>query len=428
MRMHLFGASLIAAAALTVSAQAQEKQEVTVWSWFIQSTMDKSIAAFEAAHPDIDVKYTYYNYSPEYITALRAAAASGSLPDVIGLQPGSLTQQYREHLEPVNARASETWGADWAEKVFPVNRRQMLMGNPAGDENYYIIPQESQVLAIWYNRKIFEELGLAVPTTYEELKATAQALTDGGYIPMFQGAADGWQNENVFLMLANQFSPGIVEKAQAGDAPWTSPELVSAMAAWKGLFDDGIFQQGALGAHAYPTGAQLLAQGRVGMMALGSWWMQESKFPPPLSEYVENMDGFDFFHMPPVADGNPMSPPVGGIDIGYGLTKNGADNPAAWTFLAELINGVGLQEALNDLNDLPAFEGHAPKGDVSDHVRQMYDRFMADLPNAENQRFASPAVAEALDNALAGVAAGDVEPEAALAAVQEATDKALTTN
>ena len=197
------------------------------------------------------------------------------------------------------------------------------------------------------------------------------------------------------------------------------------MKAWKGLFDDGVFQQGALGAHAYPTGAQLFAQGKVGMMALGSWWMQESKFPPPLSEFVQNMDGFDFFYLPPVKDGNPASPPVGGIDIGYGLTKNGAKNPAAWTFLAELTNGVGLQEALNDLNDLPAFDGHEPKGDVTDHVKEMSARFMADLPKAENQRFASPAVAEALDNALAGVAAGSLEPEAALATVQAATDKAL---
>jgi raffinose/stachyose/melibiose transport system substrate-binding protein len=226
-------------------------------------------------------------------------------------------------------------------------------------------------------------------------------------------------------MLANQFSPGITDKAQAGEAPWTSPELVEAMKAWKGLFDDGIFQQGALGAHAYPTGAQLFAQGKVGMMALGSWWMQESKFPPPLSEFVQNMDGFDFFYLPPVKDGNPASPPVGGIDIGYGLTKNGAKNDAAWTFLASLTNGEGLQQALNDLNDLPAFAGHTPQGDVSDHVKEMSARFMADLPKAENQRFASPAVAEALDNALAGVADGSLKPEDALAKVQAATDKAL---
>lgn len=425
MRKMLFLATTILAAALYSASANAEQKEVTVWSWFVQSTMEKSIAAFEKAHPDIKVKYTYYNYSPEYITALKAAAASGSLPDVIGLQPGSLTQQYRENLEAVNDRAAKQWGDKWADKVFPVNRKQMLMGNPKGDENYYIIPQESQVLCIWYNRKIFEKLNLSPPKTYADLKAAAKALTDGGYIPMFQGAADGWQNENVFLMLANQFSPGIVDKAQAGEKPWTAPELVAAMKAWKGLFDDGIFQQGALGAHAYPTGAQLFAQGKVGMMALGSWWMQESKFPPPLSEYVQNMEGFDFFYLPPVKDGNSASPPVGGIDIGYGLTKNGGKNPGAWTFLAELTNGVGLQEALNDLNDLPAFDGNAPKGDITDHVKEMSARFMADLPKAENQRFASPAVAEALDNALAGVAAGSTEPEAALAVVQAATEKAL---
>lgn len=424
MRIAKMLAGALVATALVSAAHAADK-EVTVWSWFVQSTMEKSIAAFEKAHPGVKVTYTYYNYSPEYITALKAAAASGSLPDVIGLQPGSLTQQYREHLEPVNEKAAATWGGDWADKVFPVNRKQMLMGNPAGDDNYYIVPQESQVLCIWYNRKLFDKLGLSVPTTYDELKAAAKALTDGGYIPMFQGAADGWQNENVFLMLANQFAPGIVDKAQAGETEWTAPELVAAMKAWKGLFDDGVFQQGALGAHAYPTGAQLFAQGRVGMMALGSWWMQESKFPPPLSDYVQNMDGFDFFYLPAVVEGAKASPPVGGIDIGYGLTRNGAKNEAAWTFLAELTNGVGLQEALNDLNDLPAFAGHEPKGDITDHVKEMSARFMADLPKAENQRFASPAVAEALDNALAGVAAGSLEPEAALASVQAATDKAM---
>ena len=420
--------STLATAALSVllasSASAQEKQ-VTVWSWFIQSTMEKAIAAFEKAHPDIKVNYTYYNYSPEYITALKAASASASLPDVIGLQPGSLTQQYRADLQPINDVAAKTWGADWADKVFPVNRKQMLMGNPPGDSNYYMVPQESQVLCIWYNRKLFEKLNIAVPKTYDELKSAAKSLSDGGNIPMFQGAADGWQNENVFLMLANQFSGGIVDKAQSGETKWTAPELVAAMKAWKALFDDGIFQQGALGAHAYPTGAQLFAQGKVGMMALGSWWMQESKFPPPLSEFVQNMDGFDFFYLPPVTGSSSASPPVGGIDIGYGLTKNGAKNEAAWTFLAALTNGVGLQEALNDLNDLPAFAGHEPKGDVTEHVKQMSARFMSDLPRAQNQRFASPAVSEALDNALAGVAGGSLQPEDALASVQAATDKAL---
>ena len=84
------------------SAEDQAKKQITVWSWFISSTMAKSIKAFEEKNPGLEVKYTYYNYSPEYITSLKAAAASNSLPDIIGLQPGSLTQQYREQLAALN--------------------------------------------------------------------------------------------------------------------------------------------------------------------------------------------------------------------------------------------------------------------------------------------------------------------------------------
>ena len=126
------GGRSLTALLLSLPAYAETKT-VTVWSWFIQSTMNKSIAAFEKEHPDIQVKYVYYNYSPDYITALKAASASGSLPDVIGLQPGSLTQQYRPDLAPLSDKAAASWGASWADKVFPVNRKQMLMGNPQGD-------------------------------------------------------------------------------------------------------------------------------------------------------------------------------------------------------------------------------------------------------------------------------------------------------
>jgi raffinose/stachyose/melibiose transport system substrate-binding protein len=332
----------------------QEKKEITVWSWFISSTMEKSIKAFEQKNPGLKVKYTYYNYSPQYLTALKAASASNSLPDVIGLQPGSFTQQYRDQLVPLNAYAAKEWGDDWASKAFPVALKQLTMGNPTNDSNYYLLPQECQVLVIWYNKEIFKKLGLSVPQTYQQLVDTAKKLSSSGYIPLYQGAADGWQNENVFLMIANQLAPGLAEQAEAGKAPWTSAALVSAMEAWEGLFKDHVFQEGALGARAYPTGAQLFAQGRVGMMALGSWWMQESKFPPPLSALVQNMNGFDFFYFPALKEGGQASPPVGGVDIGYGLTKNGEKNADAWKFLASLVRGEALQQALNDLNDLPS--------------------------------------------------------------------------
>lgn len=392
---------------------------VTVWSWFVESTMQKAIKAYEKAHPGVTINYTYYNYDPQFLTALKAAAKSGTLPDIIGLQPGSLTQQYRPDLTPLNTLAAKTWGSSWEQKIYPVDLQQMRMGNPSGNNNVYMIPHESQVLAIWYNKQIFAKLHISVPTTMAQLIADAKKIKAAGYIPMFQGAAGAWQNENVFLMLANQVSNGITDQAQAGKVPWTAPAFVTAMNAWHTLFTSGVFQSGALGAQAYPTGAQLFAAGRVGMMALGSWWLQESELTPrpPL---VNDLKAFGFFQFPAISAGAKPGAVVGGVDVGYGLTRTGAKNPEAWKFLASLIDGQAGQAALADINDLPAFKGVSLPSNIGPNVRAMYGQFNTLLPTAVNQRFSSPVVQNALDNALAGVASGKQTASQALASVESA--------
>jgi raffinose/stachyose/melibiose transport system substrate-binding protein len=74
---------------------------------------------------------------------------------------------------------------------------------------------------------------------------------------------------------------------------------------------------------------------------------------------------------------------------------------------------------------LPSFIGFEPEGDITPNVKQMYDRFITDLPHAENQRIAHPEIAQELDNVLAGVASGTVTPEDGMKRVQDVTDKTL---
>ena len=121
----VLSAALVGAGIFATSAHAAEK-EVTIWSWFVNSTMQKSIDAFEKTHPDIKVKYTYYILSPEYLTTLKAASASGSLPDIIGLFPGSLTQQYRNDLVPLNDRAAKEWGKDLRNPLIFLSHKTQL--------------------------------------------------------------------------------------------------------------------------------------------------------------------------------------------------------------------------------------------------------------------------------------------------------------
>jgi raffinose/stachyose/melibiose transport system substrate-binding protein len=398
---------------------------VTLWSWFVQSTMGKAIDAYVAENPEVDVQYTYYNYSPEYLTALKTGSQSGTLPDLIGLQPGSLTQQYRDDLVPLNDYAAAAWGEGWEDAVFDANKVQMRLGNPEGDDGYYILPHYSQVLATWYNRPVFEELGLSVPTTLDELVAVSRTLRENGYLPMFQGAKAHWQNENVFLILANQLNPGITDAAQRGEAKWTDPDVLEAMRVWGDLFTNGVFQDGALGAEGYPTGADLFRAGRVGMVTFGSWWLQESQAPPPRAPLTEDLVGYDFFLFPAIREGAEPGGIVGGIDIGYGMTKAGAENPCAFDFLASLLRGTAAQGALVDVNNIPAYEGIEIPSTAGPNVTRLYNEFMELLPQAVNQRWYSPIVQDAMDTALQAVAAGTQAPEDAVAAIQEAQDKAL---
>ena len=143
-----------------------------------------------------------------------------------------------------------------------------------------MLPLDSQVLGVWYNLQIFKTLHLSVPTTLAQLVSDCKTIASHGYLPMYQGAAAGWQNENVYMTLADQNQANSFENAQLGKIPWTSAPLVNAMATWKALFSDGVFQNGALGDQGYPTGADLFRTGRGSRALLWLLVAPRGRVPP----------------------------------------------------------------------------------------------------------------------------------------------------
>jgi raffinose/stachyose/melibiose transport system substrate-binding protein len=404
------------------ASSAQTEVKILTWTP-IPRTMEKMIAAFQAKNPDIKVTFNNMNYNPQYLAALSAGAGSNSLPDIIALQPGALTQQYRNYLIDLTPYMVKSWGNAWADKFYKIDADQMKLGNPSGDNSVYIVPCESQIIDIWYNKTLFQQLGIKVPATWAELKAASKALSDKGYAPLYFGGADGWQKINLFLMLSEQLAPGEVYTAQEGKSQWTSPGMVKVMNAWKDFYA-GVAQVGSLSNLAYPDGVQQFVAGRVGMMALGSWWPQEftaPNAPPNVSNWV-----FDHFFLPPYEAGGQASPPIGGMDFGFGITKNSKNVEAAWRVLESFTAGEGIQASVDDLNNLPAVKGIAPQAaNIPQSIKEQIGRYNAVLDQARNQRFSNPEVETALQNAMDGVATGQLTPQASLQQVQTVQDKVL---
>lgn len=75
------------------------------------------------------------------------------------------------------------------------NFSEDALGAGTRDGKIYAVVQTTNPLAIYYNKAIFEEYGLEVPTTVEEFMNVCETLKENGVTPMAQGAGESWMPE-----------------------------------------------------------------------------------------------------------------------------------------------------------------------------------------------------------------------------------------
>lgn len=410
----------------TTAVSAADETSVSLWTWSpITRTAEKMIDAFEKANPDITIDYTNYNYNPEYLQALSAASASDNLADIVGLQPGSLTQTYSDYLIDLSDYAKAEWGDDWTSVYDNVTQSQLQLGNKDGDDGHYILPIETQDIYVEYNKTLFEQLGLKVPTTYDELVEVSKTLRDNGYAPLFFGGADGWQHVNLLLMCTSQISDTLFDECQNGEKAWTCDEMKQAMTNYKKLFDDGVMQDGSLSSTSYSDGTTLFLAGQAGMMLLGSWWAQEYT-SEDVSDAVANWD-YDYFYLPALEEGLSDSKAIGGVDFGYGITKNCENPDLALKALVSFATGEGAQEIANDMNNHLSYPNIEPdtsamvERDGLQNVVDEFNRSGKDIAaGLVNQRIAEPTIETAIQEAMQGLIGGTYSVDEATQHIQDA--------
>ena len=98
-----------------------------------------------------------------------------------------------------------------------------------------MLPQEAEVLNLWYNRAAFDaRRDRGPPTTLDELVADAAKLRAAGYIPSTRAAAPALFDAWVYMQIAAQTDLQDLLAAQTGQAVWTKPGMIAAAAVWGG--------------------------------------------------------------------------------------------------------------------------------------------------------------------------------------------------
>nr|WP_145407162.1 extracellular solute-binding protein [Paenibacillus xylanexedens] len=301
-----------------------------------KATFDELIQTFNAAHADIQV--TQVN-PPDAETVLKTRVVKNDIPDIMAM---GATDTY-------STLAQSDIFTDLTDssllKTIDPNYIQMLK-DVTGMDEVTGIPYATNANGIMYNKTLFDEMGLDVPKTWDELIATAQQIKDAGKIPFYFTYKDDWQTSLPFNALGSNLA-GIDFYQQRRDNQVTFKEKYREVAE-KQLELMKYGHSDNFG-KAYSDGNRAFANGEAFMYIQGTWAIPEIRKANP------NVD-IGFFPFPTGNDTSQIKL-VNGIDSLFTIAADTPNREQAEEFIAFLLEPDNIGRYIDEQTLFSAVEG-----------------------------------------------------------------------
>jgi raffinose/stachyose/melibiose transport system substrate-binding protein len=219
---------------------------------------------FHAENPNITVQFSS-NASDQYETVLKARLAGGDAPDIFGVYPGAKFYPYAK-AKYLADLSSEPWVAH----LEPRARRLISYT----DGKIYTLPMDTNAIGIIYNKQIFSQHGLSVPTSWTDFLTVCEKLKGAGITPLALGIKDQWVDQLIPYTIA----PSAIyrddidfdKQMLAGTRSFSHSAWTPMMKDYLDLNARGYFNKGALGT-TYDQTTQFIASSKAAMVVNGNW-------------------------------------------------------------------------------------------------------------------------------------------------------------
>jgi len=178
----------------------------------------------------------------------------------------------------------------------------------------YLLPITQHTVVIFYNKRVFADLGLSSPVSWPEFLAICKRLHDAAVTPIALGARERWPAQFWFdFMLLRTAGPDFRNRLLQGLESFTAQQVITVFKMWSDLLQEQYFNSNA-NALDWAEAARLVRQGKAAMTLMGTWATQV------LDESPENLipgEGYDFFSFPSIDKTQPLVAmgPIDGIVI-----------------------------------------------------------------------------------------------------------------
>ncbi len=280
------------------------------------------IDSYMAENPNVKIEVEALQDEP-YKAKIKVYASTDALPDII--QAWGQTSFIKPLID--NNMLLELNESEFASSNFVPGAKDGF----SQDGKLYGLPRGTDFLVIYYNKKLFDDNGLSVPTTTAELLEVSKQLRAKGINPIATNAMEGWSLP-IWFEYASQRHTGDFNKMDAvlkgegkfsGDADFlAAAQDIAALAENKGLAD------GFLTAD-YGTSRNLFGQGQAAMYVMGNWeagLATDENFP---EEFRNNVGAISY----PASDKGKATDVAAWYGGGYSVSKTSKNTEAAVAFL-----------------------------------------------------------------------------------------------
>ena len=208
----------------SATAEPVDPVTLTMWSWRTED-VDKYNTIFdvyEAANPGVTVEFEAF-LNTEYNQLLATGLEGSDGPDLAMVRAYGGVQALIE--------AGQLLPIDGLVDTGSVEQSLLAAATGRTDGNLYGVPFATQTLQMFYNKGIFDELGVTEPTTWDEFIALNEAIAAGGYTPMALGAKDSWMLPifHEIVGAARYGGPEFRDGLLAGTTDFTDPDYVASI-------------------------------------------------------------------------------------------------------------------------------------------------------------------------------------------------------
>lgn len=285
--------------------------------------MDTIIKNYEKDNPNVSIKRNSMK-NEDIRNTIKPALTSNKGPDLFMYDsgPGYLGVLAKSGLALDLTKYDQQyrWSSNfpkWVNDLVTINGKRFGIGN------------EIELIGVYYNKQIFNDLGVEVPKTYEEFLQICEKAKAKGLIPLSFDDKEQWPAfhlESVFYTAVAGKQK--IEKVLNKEEGFDQPVFANALDTFQKLIKNGYTSKSPLSV-SYDDGNKELFSGKAAMRITGTWLA---------SGAIEQMkDNVGFFLLPSVKPNLPLSAP-GGIGSAMVISSKTKYPEEAAKFLNYMFN------------------------------------------------------------------------------------------